>query len=43
MMADVFEDNDGCILMSEEVEELSPYEIEERGIHYFDEAIYYDY
>jgi hypothetical protein len=29
----MYEDNNGNYLMPEEVEEMSPWEIEERGIH----------
>lgn len=31
----LFEDKSGRLLMSEEVDELSPWEIEEREIHVF--------
>jgi hypothetical protein len=33
----LFEDNKGKIMMPEEVDELSAWEIEERGIHVLDE------
>lgn len=34
----MFEDARGNILTTDEVEELSPWEVEERGIHIMDEA-----
>ena len=34
----LFEDNKGKIMMSDEVDELSAWEIEEREIHVLDEA-----
>jgi len=33
----LFEDEEGRLLMSDEVDELSPWEIEERKIHLFDD------
>ncbi len=33
----IFEDNQGIILMPDEVDELSTWEIEERGIHVFND------
>ena len=33
----LYEDNDGNLLLPEEVEELSPFEIEERGFHVIEE------
>ncbi len=35
----IFEDNKGNLLMSDEVDELSPWEIEELGIHVFEAEI----
>ena len=32
----LFEDNSGRLLHAEEVDALSPWEIEERGIHIYD-------
>lgn len=34
----MFEDNAGRLYASDEVDELSPWEIEERGIHVYAEA-----
>ncbi len=31
----IYEDNEDKILMEDELEELSPWEVEERGIHIF--------
>jgi len=33
----IFEDIDGKILMAEEVDELSPWEIDERHVHIYDD------
>jgi hypothetical protein len=36
----LFEDDDGKILMSDEVDELSPWEIEERKLHLYEKNLY---
>jgi hypothetical protein len=37
----LYEDNFGRLLMPSEVDELSPYEIEEKGIHIFNGGEHY--
>lgn len=36
----MYEDKFGELLSPEEVDELSPFEIEERGIHFYDDVRY---
>lgn len=36
----LYEDKEGILMRPEEVEALSPHEIEERGIHVFDDPRY---
>ena len=37
----LYEDNDGNLLLPDEVDELSPFEIEEKGIHLMEYSEYW--
>lgn len=36
----LYEDNSGKIFLPDEIEELSPWEIEDKGIHVYDEELF---
>lgn len=40
VMRMLYEDNEGRLVHPEELEEMSPFEIEERGIHLYDDSRY---